>query len=140
MSRKGENYVTLYRGKADGAKEKESLMLKKMICALTILGMLCIPTAAQNFVPNIARIQDSTNSQHLCIVKADGSYFVTFQVDALRIESFGNLSIKGDFLTFEEVTPRYRVLVVADLKKGVGKVVVNYTGIGTMTILDRTVD
>jgi hypothetical protein len=125
-------------GEADGGEKRSLYPMKKIFACLLVILTVSINTTAQNFVPNIARIQDSTNNLHVCLVKADGSYFITFQVDALRIESFGQLNIKGDFLTFEEVTPRYRVLVVADLRKGVGKVVVNYTGLGTMTILDKS--
>jgi hypothetical protein len=137
MSTNQKKRVNIDKGEAFGGEKRSLYPMKKIFACLLVALTVSINASAQNFVPSIARIQDSTNNLHVCIIKADGSYFVTFQVDALRIESFGQLNIKGDFLTFEEVTPRYRVLVVADLRKGTGKVVVNYTGLGTMTILDK---
>jgi hypothetical protein len=116
-------------------------MLKKMICVLfTLLVTLTIPTYPQTFVPNLVRLSDDSNPSHILIVKTDGSYLLLMGLDSLRIESFATLNRKGDYLSFEETTPWYRVVVVANIANRTGKVVVNYFNVGTFTIVDRTVD
>lgn len=101
------------------------------------MAALSLPTNSQNLLPTMLRLSDDTSPSRICLVKDDGTYAVIVGIDELRIESFGKMKKMGDYLVLEEVTPRYRVLLVANIKNQTGKLIVDYTGVGQLTILDR---
>ncbi len=109
--------------------------------ALLILLLASTPALAQqptdgNFVPNLVRLRDNATSQKQVIVKDDGAFLVTVDIDAMRIESFAPITKRGCNLSFSETTDWSRVVVVADACKGTGKAIINYFGLGTLTIID----
>jgi hypothetical protein len=117
--------------------------MKRIFVCLTLLGMLCISASAQNptdenFLPSL-RLRDEVNSTRIFLLKSDGTYF-TNACPIYRVESFGQLTRKGCVVSLNETTPAYRVAMVGDACKGTGKLVLQVFGIGTFTVIDRTVD
>lgn len=116
--------------------------MKKLLALCIVLLTLTTSAFAQfGFPPNTAtllRLRDDKNTAAIVIVKADGSYLLTFQVDALRIESSGKMIRLGDMVVLAEQTQSYQVVLSGNTQAGTGKAVVTYFGVGTFVILDQT--
>jgi hypothetical protein len=114
-------------------------MIKKLLMTGLLILTLSQTVFPQGvFVPSILRLTDDSDHNRLLLIKSDGTYLMVFGVDALRVESFGALTVKGCSLSLQETTEQYRVVVTGDICNRTGKAVLQLYGVGVFTILDRT--
>jgi len=114
--------------------------MRKILLLSLLLVAFANVAQAQTFVPSLLRLRDDAHTERIFLLKDNGDYLLTFNIDALRIESHGSLIRNGCSVKMEEVTDRYRMVMVGDVCARTGKVVLQVFGIGNFTILDKTRD
>jgi hypothetical protein len=117
------------------------ILIKKTMTAFCLL-LLTVTTFAQApYAGHLLRLHDDVENSRIFIVDKFGNYFITFNDDEHRIESFGKLERRGDDVWLEETTGNYRVQAFGNVVDRTGFVIVTYFDESEpLTIVDGTSD